>query len=80
MVQTQCTHCERSLRIEILSPFPNFRYKISNRNNTTCYGGIFCSSHCGKRYIEKIEDMLFTYKLKMKEVKKIQRWWKRLTS
>ena len=80
MTQTQCTHCERSLRIEILSPYPNFKYRISNRNNTTRYGGLFCSSHCGTRYIEKIDNMLYGYKFKMKEVKMIQRWWRRLTS
>lgn len=79
MTQTQCTHCERSLRIEILSPYPNFKYKISDRNNTTRYGGIFCSSHCGTRYIKKIQNMLYGYKFKMKEVKRIQHWWRRLT-
>jgi hypothetical protein len=80
MTQTQCTHCERSLRIEIISPYPNFKYKISKMNNTTCYGGLFCSSHCAMRYIEKIENMLHAYKFKMKEVKMVQRWWIRLTS
>jgi len=79
MVRTQCTHCEGSLRIEIIEPFPNLKYKISERNHTSHYGGIFCCSHCGKRYIEKVENLLIEFKCKIKEVKKIQRWWKILT-
>jgi len=79
MTQTQCTLCTRSLRIEIISPFPNFKYKISSRNNTTCYGGLFCSSYCGSKYIKNVDEILKNYKYKTKSIKMIQRWWRKLT-
>ena len=79
MVQERCTLCSRSLRIEVISPFPNFKYKISSRNNTNCYGGLFCSSHCGTKYIKGVEDMLECYEFNhYKEVIKIQKWWKKM--
>lgn len=78
MVQELCTLCTNSLRIEIISPFPNFKYRISSRNNTTCYGGLFCSSYCGAKYIRGVENMLESHKFNhMKQVVMIQRWWKR---
>ena len=79
MIQERCTLCTRSLRIEIISPFPNFKYKISSRNNTTGYGGLFCSSHCGAKYIRGVKEMLEDYEFNHnKSVIKIQRWWKKI--
>ena len=79
MVQELCTLCTNSLRIEIISPFPNFKYRISSRNNTTCYGGLFCSSHCGTKYIRCVENMLENHKFNhSKQVVRIQRWWRDL--
>ena len=79
MCQTQCTLCNRSLRIEIISPLPNLKFKISNRNIATCYGGLFCSSYCGAQYTKGVEEILNYYKKYITRIKRIQRWW-RLTS
>jgi len=80
MTQTQCTHCGRSLRIEIISPFPDFKYIISKRNPTTQYGGMFCSSYCGTSHIRNVESMLKRYKYNIKKIRKIQQWWMRITN
>lgn len=80
MTQTQCTYCERSLRIEIISPFPNLKYIISKRNPTTRYGGKFCSSYCGTSHIRHVESMLKRYKYNIKKIKRIQQWWKTITN
>ena len=76
--QMQCTLCNRSLRIEIISPFPNFKYKISNRNIGTCYGGLFCSSYCGAKYTKEVQKTLNYYKKYITRIKKIQMWWRKL--
>mgnify|MGYP006414254355 CR=1 FL=1 len=80
MTQTQCTYCERSLRIEIISPFPDLKYIISKRNPTTRYGGMFCSSYCGTSHIRNVESMLKRYKYNIKKIKRIQQWWKIITN
>jgi hypothetical protein len=80
MCQTQCTLCNRSLRIEIISPFPNFKYKISERNPSTRYGGMFCSAYCGAKYAKITEDTIKNYKKQGTRIKVIQRWWRRLAS
>ena len=78
--QTQCTLCKRSLRIEIISPLPNLKFKISNRNIATCYGGLFCSSYCGAKYTENVNKTLKYYKNYITRIKKIQMWWRELAS
>ena len=78
--QTQCTLCNRSLRIEIISPLPNLKYIISGRNPSTRYGGLFCSSYCGAKYIKDIEDALKYYKKYGTRIRLIQRWWRKLAS
>jgi ribosomal protein L34E len=80
MTQTQCSYCERSLRIEIISPFPNLKYIISKRNPTTPYGGMFCSSYCGTSHIKHVESILKRYKFNIKKVRNIQQWWRRITN
>ena len=74
--QTQCTQCNRSLRIEILSPLPNLKFKISNRNIATCYGGLFCCSYCGEQYVRGVQKILDYYKKYLTRIKRIQRWWR----
>jgi len=80
MTQTQCTYCERSLRIEIISPYPNLKYIISKRNPTTPYGGMFCSSYCGTSHIRHVESVLKRYKFNIKKVRNIQQWWRRIAN
>ena len=80
MTQTQCTYCERSLRIEIISPYPNLKYIISKRNPTTPYGGMFCSSYCGTSHIRHVESVLKRYKCNIKKVRNIQQWWRRIAN
>lgn len=77
MTQTQCTYCNRSLRIEVISPLPNFKYKISSRNVTTKYGGKFCCTYCSVEYIKGVESMLGRYKHCSKYIKQIQDWWRK---
>ena len=74
--QTQCTLCKRSLKIEIISPFPNFKYKISSRNIVTSYGGLFCSSYCGAKYANEVEKTINYYKKYITKIKRIQGWWR----
>jgi len=75
----KCLLCCRGLKIEIISPLPNLKYVISDRNITTIYGGIFCCYSCGRKHIQNIEKMLLKYKKKIIQVIRIQRWWKELT-
>ena len=76
MIQTQCTRCNRSLRIEIISPLPNFKYKISTRNPTSKYGGKFCCSYCSVEYSTDIDKILKKYKYCNENIEKIQNWWR----
>lgn len=78
MIQSQCTRCRRSLRIEVISPLPNFKYKISNRNPTSKYGGKFCCSYCSVEYSTDIDNMLKRYKFCSNYIIKIQRWWRKI--
>ena len=80
MTQTQCTYCNRSLRIEVISPLPNFKYKISTRNPTSKYGGKFCCSYCSAEYSTNIDNLLKRYEHCNKYIKKIQEWWRKFKS
>ena len=80
MIQSQCTRCNRSLRIEVISPLPNFEYRISSRNPTSKYGGKFCCSYCSLEYSSNIDKMLKRYKYSSEKIEKIQEWWRKLAS